>query len=333
MRSYLLFSLILLLNFSCQQHVEKTTIAFGSCSHEFDSAQMWDHVITHKPAAWVWLGDNIYGDTRDMELMRKKYQQQKTRASYQQLLASTKVFGTWDDHDFGINDGGKEFDKKDESKMLMLEFLDVPKSHEVWQRDGVYQSYIIEEAGLSIKVILLDTRYFRDSLLPNPDAPPRYFANENGTILGKTQWTWLENELSNSSADIHLICSSIQLIPIEQDFEKWGNFPKERERFFHLIEETKPARPIVLSGDRHIAEFSKIELDGLDYPLYEFTSSGLTHTWGKKWLEKNQYRIGELMIKKNFGTIEISQSRDSINIELKVFDDQNKMIASTTALF
>ena len=278
--------------------------------------------------AWVWLGDNIYGDTYDMDVMKRKYNQQKDRISYQKLINSTPIYGIWDDHDYGINDGGKEYRMKDESKLLMLDFLDVPKSNPVYQHSGTYQSYTLSSDGINIKLILLDTRYFRDSLERNPDAPPLYKPNMEGTILGEEQWDWLQNELTESTADIHLIGSSIQLIPNDHGYEKWGNFPAERDRFMKLMVETNPKLPIILSGDRHIAEFSKMDLEGMDYPLYEFTASGLTHTWSEVGDEPNQYRIGELMIKKNFGLIDISYSETKIDVLLKVMDDNNEMISS-----
>lgn len=308
-------------------------IAFGSCSHEYDSLQMWDEVLEHEPYAWIWMGDNIYGDTYDMQLMKKKYDLQKTRPSYQKLLASTKVFGIWDDHDFGINDGGRHYPMKDESKLLMLDFLDVPESNDVYDHEGAYQCYKLNSAGLKVKVILLDTRYFRDSLIINVNRPPNYLPNAEGTILGETQWQWLEEQLMSSEADVHLIGSSIQVIPDDQGYEKWGNFPAERQRLFDLIVKTAPKCPIILSGDRHIAEFSKIELEGLDYPLYEFTSSGLTHTWEAARAEPNRYRIGDMIINKNFGIIEISKSNNDADITMTAYGNQNKKLAETKAVY
>lgn len=310
----------------------ETILAFGSCSHEYDSVQMWNHVISHSPSAWIWLGDNIYGDTEDMSVMKQKYDMQKQRASYQNLIASTRIFGIWDDHDYGVNDGGKQYPMKDVSKLLMLDFLDVPSDAEVRNYDGTYQSYRIQNGNTEIKLILLDTRYFRDSLEINVNAPPLYQPND-GTILGKDQWTWLEKELTGSEADIHIIASSIQVIPNDHGWEKWGNFPAERDRLFRLLANTKPARPIILSGDRHIAEFSKIDIDGLAYPVYEFTSSGLTHTWSSDRPEENKHRIGDLIIKKNFGLLKVLNDGRSISIEMMVYGSDNDLITSSEAIF
>ena len=319
--------------YSCDSTGRKTGIAFGSCSHEFDSLQMWDHVMNHKPAAWIWMGDNIYGDTHDMDVMKKKYDRQKNHPSYQKMMTSLDIYGIWDDHDYGINDGGKEYPMKIESKELMLSFLDVAIDEPVRNHKGAYQSYLIEDNGSTIKLILLDTRYFRDSLEINVDAPPLYLPNFGGTILGEKQWKWLERELTNSDADIHLIGSSYQLIPNDHGYEKWGNFPNERKRFFDLIVKTKPQRPIILSGDRHIAEISKLELEGLNYPLYEFTSSGLTHTWQVEREEENRHRIGELIIAKNFGILEIERKRNSMSVKMMVYGEGNDLLHETIVEF
>ena len=314
----ILFSISLFF-YSCNKKQHTTNITFGSCSYEFDSVQMWNDVILLEPKAWIWVGDNIYGDTEDMTIMKAKYDMQKQRSSYQKLINSIEIYGIWDDHDFGIDNGGKEYPMKDESKNLMLDFLDVPADAKVRDRKGAYQSYMIEDNGLKIKLILLDTRYFRDPIIINPDkkAHSYYFPDVAASFLGEEQWQWLEQELKQSAADVHLFGSGVPLIPLPM-YEKWGNFPSERKRFLELIEDIKPARPIILSGDRHFAEFSKIELKGLKTPLYEFTSSGLTHTVNADHTEKNPFRVGELIVKKNFGLISISRTGKDISIKMQI---------------
>jgi alkaline phosphatase D len=219
---------------------------------------------------------------------------------------------------------------KDESKNLMLAFLDVPADAEVRDRRGVYQSYSIEDDGLKIKLILLDTRYFRDPIIVNPDkkAHSYYLPDVAANFLGEEQWQWLEQELKQSDADVHLFGSGVPLIPLPK-YEKWGNFPSERKRFIKLIEDIKPARPIILSGDRHFAEFSKIELKDLKTPLYEFTSSGLTHTVNPDHTEENPFRIGELIVKKNFGLISISKAGKDISIKMQIRGKGNQVYEET----
>ncbi len=301
------------------------TIAFGSCNNQNKSQEMWKYVVKSKPELWIWLGDNIYADTKDPSVMAKKYTRLKNNINYRRLLACAMVVGTWDDHDFGQNDAGKDFSAKNVSKRLLLDFLDVPKKASVRNRKGVYQSYTFGEEGKKVKVLLLDSRYFRDDLTRVKSLTKKYGANMNGKILGTEQWTWLEKELTDSDAQIHLICSGFQIIAEEHGFEKWANFPKERERLFQLLQKTNPNFPILLSGDRHIAEVAKIELEEIENPIYEITSSGLTHSWSSEREEPNQYRVGDLVINKNFAVMKIDWSEATPKVKVEVRGLENEL--------
>jgi alkaline phosphatase D len=300
------------------------TIAFGSCNNQSKNQEMWKYVVVNKPDLWIWLGDNIYADTKNPQVMADKYSLLKNNLDYRRLLACAPVIGTWDDHDFGWNDAGKEYGMKKQSKRLLLDFLDVPKNASVRNREGVYQSFVFGESEKKVKVILLDTRYFRDSVERTGGINQRYLENMEGDVLGEKQWVWLEKELKNSDAQINIIASGFQIISKEHRFEKWGNFPKARARLFLLLQRVKPMMPILMSGDRHMAEVSKTTLVGLENPLFEITSSGLTHTWHKKREEPNQYRVGDLVIEKNFGMLKIdwSDKTPKVNVEVRGLRNQ-----------
>lgn len=333
---FLLFSL-----FTCNQKVvnhpviatpsfdkEKiiSSIAFGSCNKHNSSQEMWQYIIQNDPDLWIWLGDIIYGDTEDMNLLTEKYNIQKSYPEYQVLLKKCPVIGIWDDHDFGVNDGGKEYPMKKESKKILLDFLDVPGDAEVRKREeGAYQSYLIGPPDKQVKVILLDARYFRDELIKDHATDRRYTTNPTGDILGEAQWSWLEKELLESTAKVHIIGSGIQIIPEEHGWEKWANFPIARKRFFDLLEKTKPQNPLLISGDRHIAELSKYQPEGLDYPIYEMTASGLTHTWAIARNEPNQYRVGEMIYKKNFSVLNIDWEKENpvLTVEIKGLNNES----------
>ncbi len=303
-----------------------STIALGSCNRQDRPQDMWTSIAAHNPQLWMWLGDNIYGDSEDMNVLLEKYLLQKNGTEYTQFREGRSVIGIWDDHDYGVNDGDKNYPKKDESKQLMLDFLDVPKSADVRKRAGAYQSYTFGEVGKKVKILLLDGRYFRDELQADNSGTSRYLPNPNGDILGEAQWSWLEEELSNSDAQIHLIACGIQFIPEEQIYEKWANFPAARDRFFKLLEKTKPSYTLLISGDRHISELSKMDLDGLDYPLYELTASGMTHTWSNGGSEPNKYRIGELVVALNFGLLQIDWTGGTPKLTAEIRGNDNSSI-------
>jgi alkaline phosphatase D len=302
---------------------ELSTIAFGSCNKQDAPQPLWDPIIAHNPQVWIWLGDNIYGDTEDMELMKQKYDLQLKNEDYQKLNASSLILGTWDDHDYGKNDAGKEYPKKAESRELMYDFLGVEKGSELRNREGAYSAHLFGKNQNTVKIILLDARYFRDHL--EMDSTKAYIPNTTGSVLGETQWEWLEQELNKKDAVITVIGSGIQFISEEHPFEKWQNFPNERKRFFDLMEETGSNGVILLSGDRHIAEISKLEIEGMRNPIYDVTSSGLTHTWKTYREEPNQHRVGNLIAQLNFGLLHFDWQKDLVNVTMEVRGEDDKL--------
>ena len=305
------------------------TIAFGSCNRTDLEQNIWQSIQQTNPDLWVWLGDAIYADTDNMNKMKRMYDEQKAVTAYANFVHTTPIIGTWDDHDYGESDGGKNFKPKAEAQQLFLDFLDVPKTAAVRQTEGVYQAYTFGEGNQKIKLIVLDTRYFRDDLEKNPSGKTRYLPNKTGDILGEEQWNWLENELTNSSAAFNIICSSIQVLAEEQMFEKWANFPAARQRLLDLIVKTQPQNPIFISGDRHIGEVAKIKLDGFESPIYEITSSGLTHAYTKNSAksEPNKYRVGDLINQRHFALLKIDWETQKIVSEIR--DINGNLLQST----
>jgi alkaline phosphatase D len=309
---------------SKEKESEHVIIAFGSCSKQYEQQPLWQEMMEHNPDLFIWLGDNVYADTYDMQQMARIYQEQLGNTEYQAFTNLIPVIGIWDDHDYGINDAGKYYPKKDSSKMLMMDFLDVPEDSPRRKRAGAYESYTYDFADKIIKVILLDTRYFRDSLQKSDVRGRRYEPRETGTILGEQQWQWLKKELNNPG-DINIIGSSIQVISQEHGWEKWYNFPAERERLFNLIEESGAPKVFFISGDRHIAEISKMQWPEMDYPLYDITSSGLTHTWAHAADEPNQHRIDSLVARLNFGLIKITKQDDKLSVAVDIRGEEESL--------
>jgi alkaline phosphatase D len=296
-----------------------TTIAFGSCSDQKRPQPLWDDILAQKPEVWIWLGDNIYGDSESMDTLKAKYNKQKSNPVYQQLRKTTSVIGVWDDHDYGVNDGGKEYPRKKESQQLMLDFMDVAASSPQRTRESGYSSHVYGRNGQRVKVILLDGRYFRDPLKKNgKDNVP----DPSADMLGETQWKWLETELTGSDADVHIIGCGVQFLPEEHPYEKWGNFPTSRQRFLNLLSKTKPKGAMLISGDRHMAEVSKVKLSGMDYDLFDITSSGLTHV-SKPHEEPNRHRVGEIVTKLNYGLITINWDKKPLSATVKINGDEN----------
>ncbi len=293
-------------------------IAFGSCNkHDLDNL-FWDDILALNPDLWIWGGDNIYADTDDMKLMREMYEAQNEVPGYKQLRNKVKLLGTWDDHDYGLNDGGVEFEAKAESQQVFLDFLNVPKQDARRLREGVYHSYDYEGIGGNVRILILDTRYFRSPLIKDTLTQKRYTPDLSGqgTMLGEQQWKWLKEQLYSSKADFNLIVSSIQFLSGEHGFECWANFPSEVSRMEELVANSGAKGVIILSGDRHISEFSKKTTSELTYPLVDFTSSGLTHAYRSFKGEPNIYRVGEVVATESFGWLILNLETGEVTMQM-----------------
>lgn len=293
-------------------------VAFGSCDNEKLPNKLWDDVLAQKPSVWIWGGNNVYANTENMEKMAEAYRNQKQDTLYQQLCREATIMGVWDDHDYGKNDAGVEWKMKGQAQQLLYNFLDIPTNSTLRKRAGIYQSYTVEGLGGKVKFILLDTRYFRDCLEKSPIKGRRYEPTKDTskTMLGEAQWKWLENELNHSDADFNVLVSSIQFLSRQHGFETWGNFPHETERMEKLIAQSGAQGVFFVSGDRHIAEWSRKEVNQLPYPLVDFTSSGLTHVYEAFSEEENEYRVGKVTNKVNFGLLRFDFAPKKVRFEL-----------------
>ena len=308
MKSYfLLLGLVLHLSrpAALAQTKKELTVAFGSCNRQNLPQPMWGAISQEKPDLWIWLGDNIYGDSEDMTVLKAKYDQQLEQPDYKAFRAQVPVIGTWDDHDYGRNDGDKAYGPKKESQQLALDFLQEPAASPRRQQEGIYAAYTYQVGRKKIKVILLDDRYHQDAL--QKDSTKAYIPNTTGDILGEAQWQWLQNQLATSDADAHIIGSGIQFLAEQHPYEKWANFPAARQRLFSLLASTKAKGVLLVSGDRHIGEVAKITLPGVAYPVYEITSSGLTHSATNNTSEVNKYRVGPLVNQKHYGVFRFQE--------------------------
>ena len=142
-------------------------IAFGSCINQNNALDILDTVLMYQPDVFVFLGDNVYADTREVDVFKNEYNKLKAKPSFNRLIDHVPVFATWDDHDYGENDAGKYYPLKEDSRQIFLDFWNVPDSSERRNHQGVYDAVFFSLDTLVIQLILLDTRSFRDNLVKN----------------------------------------------------------------------------------------------------------------------------------------------------------------------
>ena len=306
-------------------------IAFGSCADQNKPCPIWDKLTATKPELTLMLGDTIYADIENGRL--KKPDVAKIKASWDELAAlpawkklraSSYILATWDDHDYGHNDAGVEWEHKDAAQKLFHDFFGTPADSPRRTQKGVYHAETFGPEGKRVQVLVLDTRYFRtplrksDKRLPGTGILPYLpVTDADATTLGAEQWKWLEAELKKP-AEVRILCSSIQLVSDDHPFEKWANMPNERTKLYDLINSTGANGVIVVSGDRHLGEIS-VDTKSVGYPLYDATSSGLNQASQTFRLpEPNKQRVSAMPWGNNFGTILIDWAATDPLISLQL---------------
>ena len=312
-----------------------TRLAFGSCNHQLRPQPLYALIPTHHPSAFLHLGDTVYADHHPPYLpfirwpspspshLAATFRTQLTTSPphYLALTSTTPLLATWDDHDYGENDGDRHTPHKADAQRLFLDFLGAAPEDVRRSREGVYTAYTWGPVGRRVKVVLLDLRYFQD---PAPEVRD---------LLGEEQWRWLEEELDYSGVgegegrgcahgeregteecvdgkrvrpDLLVIGSSIQFGALQWGWvhrrlgEGWRHFPRSRQRLLHLLHTSTLTCPLLfLSGDVHYAEIVRsdhceevpggeggVGREGVGQlsivPIIDVTSSGLTHSIGRQ---------------------------------------------------
>lgn len=311
----------------CLQAQHPFTIAFGSCGSQDVQQPVLRLAAERKPDYFIFLGDNIYGDTRDSFELKAKYNLLTSKPEFKALKTNTTILATWDDHDYGWNDSGRHYLLKEASKRIFLDFVGEPADSERRKRPGIYTSYYRKHQGKTIQLILLDTRTFRDDLIPyggeKKDDPAFFYSldysphsSSDSTLLGSDQWSWLEKEFTKP-ADLRVIGSSTQFGISYNGYEAWANFPHEQKRMLDLIKKTKAEGVLFLSGDVHYAEISKLLTPDM-YPVYDITSSGITSTW--YFATPNTNRIEGPVMDNHFGLLTVDFSGSNPYIKMECID-------------
>ena len=305
MKKFCLSFFLLLISSSNFIYGESIKIGLGSCLDQDYPQPIWQSIKKEDLNYFIFLGDNVYGDTRYGSLRKMKSAYDKQKKVLPDFLNDISIFSIWDDHDFGINDGGADYRFKRRAQELYLDFWEITKDDDRSNREGIYFSKNEIFFDKKFKFIFLDTRFFRSKLKGKKS---NYIKNiePDATILGNAQWTWLENELK-SDFDFLFVFSSIQIIAKDHRFEKWSNFPNERAKLFELLEQFND-KTILFSGDRHRAGIYRKNR------IIEVTSSSMNKP-GSSFSETDSYLIGKTYPQENYGVLEILEN--TIHIKIK----------------
>ena len=278
-----------------------SSIIFGSCNSQYYEQPFWNVIKSRNPTAFVWGGDAVYSDDRQVgqeeeasmvtstetetntddssnfhqkentrsrwwsslfefqiprrkskskhatpEYLRQLYEEQLQVPDYRDLLredngvgGKLSIFGTIDDHDYGINNGDKTFIFRRENGIEYTKFLGLDEESAMSKRAakglGVYGVQVYdfsskrdpsrrllsdEEAGLDpdvvedatsnisseknqlVAIFVLDVRTNRTPWVKK--FPDRFSLDPEGDFLGEEQWEWFETAIGRSKASVNI---------------------------------------------------------------------------------------------------------------------------------
>lgn len=163
--------------------------------------------------------------------------------------------------------------------------------------DSSFQSSLNQDPDVDsntnklVAVFVLDIRSNRSPW--SKSFPQRFQLDADGDMLGEQQWHWFETALSRSTAAVNVVVTGLQVHPerfIDSNLvESWGGFPRSQQRLYQALTQPNVQAPILISGDVHHAQLLRKDcrqnLPDRDIvrPLYEITTSGMTHSWGTQY--------------------------------------------------
>ena len=273
--------------------------------------KIFETIYQEKPDFMIWGGDNIYlrqNEWNSWTGVVHRYTHDRALAELQPLWANVHHYAITDDHDFGPNDSDGSFPFKDMTTRAFKAFwANPPYVSGLPSATSYFEWY-------DAAFFLLDNRYFRS---------PNHLESDHKTILGAQQLKWLKEALAASKAKFKFVVMGGQFLNSVPKFETYTNygFAEERQDIIDFIHEQNIKNVIFLTGDRHYTEISILKKrhkpDIIDLTFSPFTSGPNTHALN----DPNIYRVeGTVVMKRNFGLIEISGPRKSRVMTVKSVD-------------
>lgn len=226
--------------------------------------------------------------------LEELYQKQLSNPGYQRFVESNvTIFGAFDDHDYGCDNGDVTYVYRRESAVAFVNFLGEPYESAMSRRAragaGVYGVKLFDfaqpvgetevhelEAGIDPDVIYMNESPFhtysnqsvavfvldiRSHKTPWKTGSAAYAPDYEGDFLGEEQWRWLESALGRSQASVNVIVSGVQVhsnkFPDGNIAEAWGKYPRAQQRLFNAILQDGVQSPVLISGDVHMTQLSR----------------------------------------------------------------------------
>jgi phosphodiesterase/alkaline phosphatase D-like protein len=249
----------------------RVVLGLGSCAPSVPDP-IWTQVVDEGCEGFVLLGDTPYIDDDRLSVAREKHRAFLAQPEIARMVRSMPVWGTWDDHDFGRNDGHGDFPGKHVARLAFTEYRANASFGQ--DRDGRLQRERFGEArGIHtsfrrgpVEVFLLDPRWFSRTA-------PSWADPSQPTCLGAAQWAWLREALRASTATFKLLATGMiwddKGNPEKDD---WHTYRHERDAILDFVRDERIAGVVLIGGDIHVSRALRYR-DRVGYDLWQFITS------------------------------------------------------------
>jgi len=294
----------------------KFKVATGSCARTQRDWQqpIWETVLDLEPDAFIWLGDNIYGDSLQPIILAEEYRRQREVAAYQPVMRGIPNLAIWDDHDYGLNDHDRTNPIKAGALEVFKQYWANP-SYGTEETPGVFFKWSYG----GVDFFFLDIRYYRD---PNhvEDTPKK-------TMLGAAQRVWLQEQLEQSTAPFKLLISGSGWTSAKgSGGDSWAAFLHARDSLFEFIRKKEISGVVLVSGDTHTGELNCIPWSKKGgYDLYDLVSSPLAQLGSTQWRDQHpEARIRPGFSLRNTGLITFDMTADPPTLTYNIYDTRGE---------
>jgi alkaline phosphatase D len=301
-------------------------VAFGSCVRLRGRGQpvdaIWHALPPWNPDLFLWLGDNIYGDALDPDILAEEYRRLRDVPALARVWSSISHLAVWDDHDYGLNDSDGTHPAKEAALAVFKRYWANP-AFGLPDVPGVF----FQTTYGGVDFFFLDGRYHRD---PNhaPDIATK-------TFLGAGQLQWLRRALRASQAPFKVLVCGSGWSTAKRGGDSWASFLHERDALFEFIRDERIGGMVLLSGDTHAGELNAIPWSARGgYDFYDLVSSPLVQTSRHTWIErKPEIRIRQAFdATPNFGLIEFDTTAARPSLRFLLIDQTGRPVWSPFVL-
>lgn len=323
----------------------KGTAALISCTDDVfkkDQAAMWNDVLATSPDIIFYIGDNTYADKlsdgkrtgpASREQLWQRYLDSRLRHAVYKSKKLIPIVSIWDDHDFGANDGNRDYLEKETALTVFRTYYPQKPIAGVFE-SGPATGSVLKAFGQ--KFIFADDRFYRAPNLTPPMAEKHSKITqkpynpvtqvENETHFGPEGEKWIYSQLNEKT--VAWLFSGDQFFGAYHPFESYeGNHPNSFKTFLSNLK-NKPARVLFLSGDRHLNEVMQIDSKVLGYTTYEITSSGLhAFVFPEGWKDfPNPRQIIGASGTRNYSLLDFDLSGKGLKLKVRAYGPSKTLL-------